>query len=188
MKKLILFSCFIALIICLISETPTSGQSRKNGNKIKWDELKGGSWLIPFEIAVARGNVEEVEEYLQAGADPNFVGRPGSTMVDYTALTGNKVILEMLLKAGANPNTRNAQGVLPIVRAVGNPEADLEFMKMLLAVTKDLRKEDVEKVRKELKKSEKHQDHPFTPNFVQPEKIKLIWAKLSMLEKALPQP
>ncbi|MBF0546626.1 MAG: hypothetical protein HQM08_19425 [Candidatus Riflebacteria bacterium] len=131
MKKLILLSCFIALIISLISETPTSGQSTKIGNKTKWNDLEGGNWLISFEIAVARGNVEEVEEDLQEGADPNFVGRSGSTMVDYTALTGNQVILEMLLKAGANPNSRNAQAVLPVVRAVGNPEVDLKFMKVL---------------------------------------------------------
>ncbi|MBF0548839.1 MAG: hypothetical protein HQM08_30745 [Candidatus Riflebacteria bacterium] len=187
MKKAIFVTTLFSLIFFLIPTIGICGEPTKVGNVTKWSDVARPEGHIAFEIAVARGNVEEVKEFLQQGADPNFIGWGGSSMIDITAgNTGNKTILKMFLKAGTNPSLRDLQGRLAVTKAVQNLDADIEFMKMLLDVTIGLNKEDVENVRNELKRYEELKLYPFTPA-IPVQKIKLVWEKLFMLENKLPK-
>jgi ankyrin repeat protein len=70
----------------------------------------------PLGLAVGNNHPEAVRTLLAAGADPNRRdGSDGNTML-HTAATkrGGEVLIEMLLKAGADPAVTNSDGKTPL--------------------------------------------------------------------------
>ena len=83
----------------------------------------GGTSLM---IAAALGFPELVEKLLAAGADANLADEKGSTALHAAAhyAFGHagpraRAVLEVLLRLGAAPNTRNAKGQTPLLLLVG---------------------------------------------------------------------
>jgi len=68
--------------------------------------------------AVRRGDVQEVERLLAAGADPNVKDLDGKTPLHYAAERCRADLAELLLKHGADPNAKNVRGETPLHRAV----------------------------------------------------------------------
>jgi ankyrin repeat protein len=89
-----------------------------------------------FLKAVAAGNVKQAEKYLAGGADVNaaYTGTDGKAAEGETALiiassAGNRAMVSMLLKKGADPNKSN-EGYTAIIYATG--KGFTEIVKMLI--------------------------------------------------------
>ena len=71
------------------------------------------------KLAVFRNNSNLVQLLLDRGADPNnFGSSQGQNKVNpvicYPAMTGNRVLLKMLIDSGAKVNVQNQQGDTPL--------------------------------------------------------------------------
>lgn len=77
-----------------------------------------------FHIAVARGDIEDVNKYLNDGVDINLLAADGLSALQWS-LAADISVLEHLLAKGADPNFASAQGATPIMNAVQSnlPEA-----------------------------------------------------------------
>lgn len=88
--------------------------------------------------AASRGNPEEVDASIRAGADVNAVGAHGVSPLIWVLATRNKIGAERLLKAGANPNyivpstepTKKLANESAMSLAAGGN--DLELLELLL--------------------------------------------------------
>ncbi|MCB1773057.1 MAG: thioredoxin fold domain-containing protein [Gammaproteobacteria bacterium] len=83
-----------------------------------------GSDGVALAKAVQLGAAEEVRRLLEAGSDPDAADDLGDTSVHH-AVSGKVDVLEMLLRAGANPNARNAGGISPLMLAYGAGRTDV---------------------------------------------------------------
>lgn len=61
----------------------------------------------PISVAAVRGNVDDLQILLEAGADVNQRGEHGLTPLHYAVLHGHLEIVLHLLKAGAARELRN---------------------------------------------------------------------------------
>lgn len=89
----------------------------------------------PLERAAQAGNLNEVQQLLAHGADPNDRnGVFGSPLNSAAGRNGNAKVIRTLLSAGANPNGRGQEGntcwASPLWTAASRP--DLENLRTLL--------------------------------------------------------
>ncbi len=64
------------------------------------------------------GEAQVVQQYLDAGVDPNSMTLSGTTSLHSAAYRGNTFIIEILLGNGANPNLIDGRGWIPLHQAV----------------------------------------------------------------------
>ena len=67
----------------------------------------------PLNIASKRGNLEEVEALLAAGANVDAEGEMGDRPLHDAAMQGHVAVVKRLLAAGASPNVENDHGSTP---------------------------------------------------------------------------
>jgi ankyrin repeat protein len=77
----------------------------------------------PLHIAALNGNIAIIETLLRAGANPNLTDKHGNGPL-WTAICSGpkdlkKDLLEILVKAGADPDQKNAVGKSPFDAAAG---------------------------------------------------------------------
>ncbi len=70
-----------------------------------------------LHIAIARGDLAQVEAELQTGANINALAGDGLSTLQW-AMATDPNILEYLLETGADPNTLSTEGATPIMSAV----------------------------------------------------------------------
>lgn len=147
------------LVLFFLGSANAYSQSTMVEGVTKWNDVVGPEGLIAFEVAVARGNANEVIDYLKQGANPNFIDRAGYSMINMTASnTGNKTILKLLIDAGVDANVRNNCGWLAIMEAIKNIKADKEFIKMLFDITTDFNEIDMEELESYLNRTDQLQN------------------------------
>ena len=92
----------------------------------------------PLMLSVSKGYVNSSVAFLQAGADPN-VQHPdsGDTVLHYAAEGGNAVLLKTLIAFGANIETHNNTGKVPLdVARTSKAEGAKECVDILEETTK----------------------------------------------------
>jgi ankyrin repeat protein len=91
----------------------------------------------PLQAAAATGDVRLVKELLKRGAAPNPKSHPFSPL--HTAVEGMKTkVVEVLLEAGADPNTVAMEGITPLMTAArSRRKQSAEIIKMLVAAGAD---------------------------------------------------
>jgi ankyrin repeat protein len=82
---------------------------------------------LPSELRVAatNGDLQRVQELLKAGVDVNLpLGLPSNSVLNRAIESGKPAVVEVVLKAGANPNAVGETGMSPLLIAgfFGNPE------------------------------------------------------------------
>ncbi|MCU7696626.1 ankyrin repeat domain-containing protein [Acinetobacter sp. AYS6] len=104
-----------------------------HGADLKSTNRYGGTALIP---AAERGHVETVRTLIAAGVDVNHVNNLGWTALLEAIILGNgepkyQHIVGLLLKAGADPNLADKDGITPLQHARSRGYREIE--KRLLA-------------------------------------------------------
>lgn len=92
-----------------------------------------------LHIAIARGEIEKVEEELNKGANMNSLAGDGLSTLQWAIATRSEV-LEYLLKRGANPNIESVEGATPIMNAVQSNKT--EHLKLLIDYKGNVNKKD----------------------------------------------
>lgn len=104
-----------------------------HGADLKSINRYGGTALIP---AAERGHVETVRTLIATGVDVNHVNNLGWTALLEAIILGNgepkyQHVVELLLKAGADPNLADKDGITPLQHARSREYREIE--KRLLA-------------------------------------------------------
>ncbi|XP_076312717.1 ankyrin repeat and SOCS box protein 15-like [Tachypleus tridentatus] len=89
----------------------------------------------PLRLAIKNGHFECAEYLLANGADPNARYFLGSEINLISPL--NTPFLELLLKYGANPDSRDRAGLTPLMKAVRHPQG-LDAVKCLIEYGADV--------------------------------------------------
>ncbi len=78
----------------------------------------------PLDVAIARGNLRELDALLKGGANVNAPGDSLYTALHVAASVGNPETVKILLEYGADPGLRNELGqtALDIARAGGRED------------------------------------------------------------------
>jgi len=98
--------------------------------------LFANSLVLPKDIdqqllkAVEEGDVEQVEQLLDNGADPNIINELSKTQFVWATEDVQKKIIQMLLDHGADPNIADEFGKTPLNQAV--EEGNTDIIQMLL--------------------------------------------------------
>ena len=71
------------------------------------------------------GNHEKMEELITQGADVNFVGNKGNTLLHIAVIKCDLDATRILLKNNAKPDVKNKTGKTPLLIAVENGEKNI---------------------------------------------------------------
>lgn len=98
MNRFILFSLLCALFLtgCSEPEKPT----------------------IALNLAIERGDINQIERHVQWGSDINRANNEGETPLHIAATQGSYIIIKLLIKNGANIDTLDKAGNSALTRAV----------------------------------------------------------------------
>ena len=97
MKYLLITIAAMILVGCFDTETPSTKSTATSIHK-----------------AVIEEDIEAVNNSLEAGIDINTKDEKGWAPMHLVAISGNKVIAELLLRKGANVNERTDSGWTPL--------------------------------------------------------------------------
>lgn len=86
----------------------------------------------PLCVAVAVGNIQEVDRLLAEGADPDEKALMGHSALIMATDSDRSLIAERLLKAGANPNQKDNLSWAPLHHAVKTDAANLDMISILV--------------------------------------------------------
>lgn len=78
----------------------------------------------PLILACYRGNVEVATFLIDHVKDLNYESREGTALAALS-INYNKLLVEKILKKGANPNTADSQGNTPLLWAIKRSNAEL---------------------------------------------------------------
>jgi ankyrin repeat protein len=90
----------------------------------------------PIHFAAWGGKIEEVEIFLEFGADVNALGDRGFTPLHSAAGKGHLEVVEFLLERGADPSIKNDEGDTPLELARFSDKEEAEIK--LLEIEKDV--------------------------------------------------
>jgi len=93
-------------------------------------------------VAVQLLNTEAVKQHIAAGADVDAKNNVGDTPLHMTALSGHKIITELLIAKGADVNTKDEDGGTPLHIAVSG--AHKEIAELLITNGADVNAKDDE--------------------------------------------
>jgi ankyrin repeat protein len=88
------------------------------------DEVFKAPHLAELVTSACEGNEQKFSAALNAGGDPNGLSIDGGPPLLWAVYCGNLHGIDMLLKAGANPNYR-AEAISPTFAAAGSSNADI---------------------------------------------------------------
>ena len=97
MKYLLITIAAMILVGCFDTETPSTKSTATSIHK-----------------AVIEGDIEAINNSLEASIDINAKNENGWAPMHLVAISGNKVIAELLLRKGANVNERTDSGWTPL--------------------------------------------------------------------------
>lgn len=72
--------------------------------------------------AVRNNKIEQVKQYLEMGANPNYTDRRGNTPIIYATQNDNLDMIRILIKSNAELGVSNQAGEMPLIEA-NSPEA-----------------------------------------------------------------
>jgi ankyrin repeat protein len=137
MMRTLQFSALGALVLtALLSAAPTTpvADAAMQGNKDEVRELlkhaadvnaAQGDGMTALHWAAMRADADLVQTLLYAGANVRATTRIGAyTPLILAARDGNAVVMDPLLKAGADVNARTSNGTTPLMLAAGSGIAD----------------------------------------------------------------
>lgn len=138
MKQLVALSllCFTAAVYAADSLPPLN-QAVVNNNQAEIDRLLKS---IPSQeekdsalgAAAGKNNVVAARKLLNVGANPNRDFGGGNTAAVVAINEGNSEVLEILLKAGANPNSSNLFGWRPLHHAITSEMECVKCIEVLI--------------------------------------------------------
>lgn len=82
--------------------------------------------------SVMIGDISTIKNLLSLGADVNTQNSLGETPLIIATKKSYPIIVNMLLKEGANPNIKDVYGITPLISAVYNPKDDINIVNELL--------------------------------------------------------
>lgn len=83
-----------------------------------------------LHIAVAKGDINEIEKQVKNGADINSLAGDGLATLHWSIANDNTDIMEKLINMGANPNVTTTEGATPIMNATQSNK--INHLKILL--------------------------------------------------------
>jgi ankyrin repeat protein len=92
----------------------------------------------PLYVAVAAGDLDQVDLLLSQGEDPDQKGPMGHSPLIMAARKDYSLIAERLLKAGANPNQKDSLQWAPLHHAVKTDKANLDTIAILVRYGADV--------------------------------------------------
>ena len=102
----------------------------------------GGGEDAPLHQAAVSGNIEAIEQLIEAGADVNRVSTEadanigaGSTPLHWAAAENHSNCLKTLLAAGADPNIAHREGQTPLYPAALTSSVEIVTLWWMLVVT-----------------------------------------------------
>lgn len=116
---------WVAALVGWLAMTASYAETQVSGRSVR--DTFADERVASLVIAVSNGDYGEADKALKSGADVNAVGVEGLTPLLWVmGTTLNVGKIEYLLKAGANPNYRDAKSMVsPMYLAAGGERADI---------------------------------------------------------------
>ena len=113
---------------------PKSATTREAGTRTvkkkvvtKPDDTSGRS---PLHLEASDGNLKQVRQLLESGADPNARDADGRAPIHWPALRGHVEVVRALLDYHADANARDTAGRTPLRMAtIGNQQAIIDLLR-----------------------------------------------------------
>ncbi|MBX3413283.1 MAG: SMI1/KNR4 family protein [Pirellulales bacterium] len=105
-----------------------------------FDDLRDEQETLPIFLAIERGRAPEVERYLAAGNDIETRNAKGLTLLAAAVHYTWPKIVNQLLIAGADPNSKDHEGKTPLHHAA---QCSLDCVKLLVSAGADLQARDL---------------------------------------------
>ena len=133
------FLCFCVLAWAESEETQPAGevmQAIQEEVNAKLEELGPQDLAEGLCFAAAEGNVAQVLDLLDRGADPNAQDRLRTSALHHAADFGHAEVIRILVLRGGDPNGKGLLGVTPLMLAAGKGHA--EVVKALIEAGADV--------------------------------------------------
>lgn len=112
------------------------------GGKAFMNYAKKSLEKTPLYLAVAAGNIQEVDRLLAEGANPDEKALMGHSPLIMATRSDYTLIAERLLKAGADPDQKDNLGWAPLHHAVKTDNANLDMISILVRHGADVNMRD----------------------------------------------
>jgi len=132
-RKRGLHRCLIAALIALVLLGVVLPLGLYIAGKAFIDYAKESFARSPLCVAVASGNIQDVERLLAEGANPDEKALMGHLALIMATDSDRSLIAERLLSAGADPNQKDNLGWAPLHHAVKTDAANLDMISILVS-------------------------------------------------------